>query len=845
MPEKPVSKAFEERSDSLGLDFEDGIVKPKFDEIFDISDVQKAQDLFSLATGIASVITTLDGKIITQTSNCCKLCNDIIRKNQKGLSECFLSNPSKLILENEETIFSGCKCYGLLEARASINVNGIAVANWFIGPIRDKNVDDEIFVDFAKRLGVSENAFFKELKEIKAMGIEQFKAITNLLIAKANQISKDALKKIQQESLVLKQKNTEREIKRNQELQSKMIANIGDVIVIIGRDGIVKYKSPNIEKWFGWKVKEIVGKSVWYNIHPDDLDFAKAFIKSLLEKESSIGSAECRYRCKDGTYKWIEFTGNNLLHDPDINGILGNYHQITERKNAEKMLLESETRFKALHNASFGGIAIHDKGVILECNNGLAEMSGYSFEELIGMDGLKLIAEKARPLVLEKILSGDEKPYEAIGLRKNGEEYPIRLEARNVPYKGKMVRTVEFRDITEGKLAEKERDRLQSQLIQAQRLESIGRLAGGVAHDFNNMLTVIIGYTQASLDEIDENSPIHDSLIEILKAAERSADITAQLLAFARKQTISPKVVNLNEAVENILQMLRRLIGEDIALIWKPTNSTCLVKIDPSQIDQILANLCVNSKDAIDGIGKIEIETKIINFDLEFCSQNEGYKPGDYVCISIADNGSGMDQDTLKNSLEPFFTTKGVGKGTGLGLATVYGIVKQNEGFLKLESKIGEGTCLKIFLPAQKDAISNHLGNDFSDESFPEGTETILLVEDEPAILKMTNSMLEKQGYKIFASNNPLETINLVKSIKNKVDLLISDVVMPEMNGLELSKILRKQFPEMKILFVSGYTANIMENKGALEDGYHFLQKPFSKIEFQKKIREVIEDSNS
>ncbi|MCB0747407.1 MAG: PAS domain S-box protein, partial [Ignavibacteriae bacterium] len=253
---------------------------------------------------------------------------------------------------------------------------------------------------------------------------------------------------------ITQSKQAEEKLRKISAIHSKMVANLGDVIVIIDKDGINKYKSPNIENLFGWKSEELIGKSTWNNIHPEDLEFTQKFINSLMVKPNNIGSAEMRYKLKDGSYTWIEFTGINLLHDEDINGILGNYHDISERKLIEQSLKESETRFKALHNASFGGITIHDKGVILECNHGLSEITGYSVDELIGMNGLQLIAESSRDFVMDKILSGYEKPYESIGLRKNGEEYPIRLEARTVPYKGKMVRTVEFRDITDQKKSE-------------------------------------------------------------------------------------------------------------------------------------------------------------------------------------------------------------------------------------------------------------------------------------------------------------------------------------------------------------------------------------------------------
>ncbi len=511
-----------------------------------------------------------------------------------------------------------------------------------------------------------------------------------------------------------------------------------------------------------------------------------------------------------------------------------------ERLDAKEALQESEARFKALHNASFGGIAIHDKGLILDCNRGLSEMSGYSVDELIGMDGLLLIAEKSRPAVMNNILSAYEKPYEATGLRKNGEEFPIRLEARNIPYKGKQVRTVEFRDITEQKKAEMEREKLQAQLTQAQKMESVGRLAGGVAHDFNNMLGVILGHAEFALEEAAENHDLYADLKEIQTAAQRSADLTKQLLTFARKQIIDPRILDLNDTVESMLSMLRRLIGEDINLAWQPAKGLWPVKMDPSQIDQILANLCVNARDAIPGVGKLTIETGKKTFDPGYCADHAGFIPGDFVMLAVSDNGCGMDKETLNNLFEPFFTTKDVGEGTGLGLATIYGIVKQNSGFINVYSEPDQGSIFRIYLPryaaADETPVIVHPG-----KPDPTGTETILLVEDEPAILRMTRMMLERKGYSVLPAATPGEAIDKAKTHAEKIDLLMTDVVMPEMNGRDVAGQLTALFPDIKLLFMSGYTANVIAHQGVLDEGMAFIQKPFSMKELAEKVRGVLD----
>jgi PAS domain S-box-containing protein len=394
-------------------------------------------------------------------------------------------------------------------------------------------------------------------------------------------------------------------------------------------------------------------------------------------------------------------------------------------------------------------------------------------------------------------------------------------------------------DITERKQAEIEREKLQSQLNQAQKMESVGRLAGGVAHDFNNMLGVIIGYSELALGQIGADDPLRKALEEILNAGKRSSDITRQLLAFARKQTIAPKVLDLNETVESMLKILRRLIGEDITLAWLPCAGRWLVKLDPSQMDQVLANLCVNARDAISGVGKITIETSVATFDKNYCANHAGFTPGDFVVLYVSDTGSGMDKETLGNVFEPFFTTKGEGRGTGLGLSTVYGIIKQNDGMINVYSELGEGTTFTIYLP-------RHIGEADADIQeiapvIPYGHgEVVLVVEDEVSILKLSRDMLDMLGYTVLTADTPSEAIRLAETYADELHVLITDVVMPEMNGRELADQLHRLYPQLKTLFMSGYTAEVIAHRGVLDAGVHFIQKPFSMNDLATKVHKTL-----
>jgi PAS domain S-box-containing protein len=395
-------------------------------------------------------------------------------------------------------------------------------------------------------------------------------------------------------------------------------------------------------------------------------------------------------------------------------------------------------------------------------------------------------------------------------------------------------------DLTEKKKAETEKERLQTQLTLAQKMESVGRLAGGVAHDFNNMLSVIFGHAEMMLTMLKPEDPFYSSLLEIKKASERSTGLTRQLLAFARQQPVTPKVIDLNETTEGMLKMLRRLIGENIELAWLPETGLAPVLLDPSQVDQILANLCVNARDAIGGVGRITIETRNATIGEAYCANHPEAVPGEYVLLAVTDSGTGMTRETMNMLFEPFFTTKELGKGTGLGLATIYGIVKQNSGFISVFSEMGMGSTFEIYLPRHVENITSKTAESYTPEP-PRGDETILIVEDEPSILAITKTMLEAFGYRVISAHNPGEAIRLAENFSEAIDLLMTDVVMPEMSGRELLERLLILRPEARHLFMSGYTGDIIAHHGILDEGVNFIQKPFSMHDLAVKVRQILD----
>lgn len=557
-------------------------------------------------------------------------------------------------------------------------------------------------------------------------------------------------------------------------------------------------------------------------------------IKPLLNSEQKLIVFRTRHLRADGTLYPVEVY-LQLVGLKEKQEFLAVIFDITDRLKVEA---ERELLITAIEQADEMIVITDLEGRILYVNSSYERVTGYSRLEVLGKNPRIVKSSKHDKSFYEKlwgtISSGKTWEGLMVNSKKNGTLYTEKSSISPVFNSDKkIVSYVAVKhDITD-------QLRLESQFQQAQKMESVGRLAGGVAHDYNNMLSVILGYVELALDQVKPEDPVHSYLEEILSAGNRSAEITRQLLAFARKQTISPKKLHLNETIGGMLKMLSRFIGEDIELAWLPTNCPTYVKMDPSQFDQILANLCVNARDAISGVGKITIETENVTFDDEYCEAHLGAVPGDFVMVAISDNGSGIDSETLKNIFEPFFTTKVLGRGTGLGLATVYGIVKQNNGFITVYSEPEKGTTFKIYLPKQDE--NGVLKQSTRVKEAPRGEgEMILLVEDEISILKLGEKILSGLGYKILSASSPGDAIRLAQKNASNIRMLITDVVMPEMNGRELATKLKSLYPGIKNLFMSGYTANIIAARGVLEEGEHFLQKPFSRVELASKVREIL-----
>ncbi|MDA8123868.1 MAG: response regulator [Deltaproteobacteria bacterium] len=650
------------------------------------------------------------------------------------------------------------------------------------------------------------------------------------------------------EAEVTARRMTEEALRQQRELLHITLASIGDAVITTDGQGRVTFMNAVAEALTGWTLSEASGRSateVFHIINERTRQAVESPVTRVLKEGAVVGLANhTALLRKDGTEIPIDDSGAPIRDaEGKTLGVVLVFHDITERKRVEAVVRQQAQ----LLDLSYDAILAWDLGGAIEYwNQGAENLYGFSPEEAVGRVSRELLNTRY-PMDVSELKAILEREGMWIGeidhVTKDGR--PLTVESRHQLIRdvaGREIVLETNRDMTSQKRAKADQERLQAQLHQSQKMESIGRLAGGVAHDFNNMLGVILGHVELALEQITPDQPLHSDIQAIQKAAERSADLTRRLLAFARKQTISPRVLDINETVTGMLTMLHRLIGEDIHLNWQPGKDLWPTKMDPSQIDQILANLCVNARDAITGVGKVTIETSHASFDAAYCADHGGFLPGDFVLLTLSDNGCGMDKETLDKLFEPFFTTKELGKSTGLGLATVYGIVKQNNGFIIVDSAPGQGTTFRIYLPRHRDKAEQPW-TPGPQKSTPRSQETLLVVEDEVEILHMAKRMLEKQGYQVLTAATPREAIRLAEGYAGEIHLLITDVVMPEMNGRELSKKILARYPNLKRLFMSGYTADVIAYQGILDDGVRFLQKPFSTQNLAAKVREALEQN--
>ncbi|MBN2079349.1 MAG: PAS domain S-box protein [Spirochaetes bacterium] len=647
------------------------------------------------------------------------------------------------------------------------------------------------------------------------------------------------------------------EVLRESEKRFRLITEkMTDIVWITDMNLRTLYVTPSILNVLGFTPEERMSQTVDEQLTPESLSFGmKALADELAHEAEGTRDPErnatlvLEYYHRDGSTVWMETAISGLRDEQGaLTGLLGVSRDVTENKLSQDALRASRELYTQLVNTIPDIIAQIDmEGTILFMNDYALAISGYAKDELVGKNILLFVDPGDRQRILESIslvIRGESRlSNEYRFVMKDGRKVDFEVNAGELRGDDGVPKGIVSvcRDITERKRLEEERKKLEQQLFQSQKMDAIGQLAGGVAHDFNNMLSIIIGNADIAMCGLDSPEVVFNSLEAIMKAGKRSAELTGKLLAFARKQTISPRVVNLNDLIDPMLKMLRRLIDESITLSWRPTPELWNVRIDPSQLDQVLINLVVNARDAMNGGGgEITITTHNRVVDEALCSDRPDCEPGEYISLTVRDNGCGMDGEILASIFEPFFTTKHAGRGTGLGLATVYGIVKQNDGFITVESAPDRGTAFEIYLPRES-AETPEPQDDSLAHKLRRGTETVLIVEDDEAILQLGTNMLEMLGYTVLSAGRTDEALALAEGYKGTIDLLLTDVIMPEMNGRELRNRIVESRPELRCLYMSGYTADVIAGHGMLEEGTQFIPKPFSLQELAARVREVLD----
>ena len=680
----------------------------------------------------------------------------------------------------------------------------------------------------------------------------------------------------EEERIEANRKRLQKEWNISEDYYKDLVEKAGIAILIDKTDGTFEYFNSTFAEMFGYGIDEMNNQKIQTLVHPEDIEGVIGYHNARLHGKNVPARYEFRGVKKDGSTIFLEVDAVVLKRGKKIHGTRSYLRDITDRKRMEEALKKAHDRLEERvkertaelvatneqlmveiaerrsaqeeqkrlisiieNSQDFIGISTLDGKVLFVNEAGLRLLGLKSLEEVKSKQILDFLSEEAVvdlekkhvSQIFEKGYCHGESTMRPFGTTKEIEIafnlFFIKFSESGEPTELAII----VRDISE-------RKSLEEQLRQSQKMEAVGRLAGGVAHDFNNLLTVIIGYSELIDSSLDPSDPLSGDVKEVRKAANSAALLTSQLLAFSRKQTIDPMVININQTVEYLEKMLKRLIEEDVALILVLSKDLWQSKVDPGQLQQILVNLTVNARDAMHGKGNLTIETANVVLDEAYCKEHLPIKPGEYVMLAVSDEGCGMEKEVLENSFEPFFTTKG--NGTGLGLSTVYGIVKQHGGFIYVNSEPGHGSTFRIYLPRVHEEVA--VIAEPVVKAAVACRETVLLVEDEDRVLKLSKRILEKEGYHVLEANNGGVAYLRCKKYEKDIHLLLTDVVMPEINGKELYEQVALMKPGIKVLYMSGYTNDIIAYRGVLEKGTRFIQKPFKPDALLRKVREALDE---
>jgi len=624
--------------------------------------------------------------------------------------------------------------------------------------------------------------------------------------------------------------------RESESLFRNLVETTSDWIWEANAAGDFVYSSPQVETILGYTPEEVLGKKFYAFMPAEEKKQLANTFSALAREGKTIKAIENANLHKDGRRIVLESSGVPILDKSGRPiGYRGVARDITERKKAEE---ERERLMFAIEQAAEAVVITDEAANMLYANAAFETITGYHRTEIIGKD-MRMMKSDTHDIsiyneIKESVLSGKSWTGRMQNMRRDGTSYMAEVVVSPVRNAlGVMINVIVIlRDVTN-------ETKLEEQLRQAQKMEAVGQLAGGVAHDFNNLLQAIIGYSDLAIGELRETDPLYSSLDEIMKASQRATTLVRQLLAFSRRQVLEKKDINLNEVVNNLIKMIRRVIGENITLAIHDGGDLGTVHADAGQIEQILMNLCVNARDAMPNGGSITIRTGNKFLDDAFCEANNWHKPGNYACLSVTDTGCGMDEETCAKIYEPFFTTKEVGKGTGLGLATVYGIVKQHDGLIHVFSTPGKGTTFDIYLPIVERSATT--AKKQAKGPAPGGTETILVAEDDDIVRRLAQTVLQRSGYKVLAATDGAEALELFNSQKDEISLVVLDVIMPKIGGLAVFERIREANPELCVLFSSGYSIDTVHAGVVFNQRTQMIQKPYHPDDLLRKVRQVLD----
>ncbi len=635
---------------------------------------------------------------------------------------------------------------------------------------------------------------------------------------------------------VTEQKKAEENLKKERDFVSTVLDTVGSIVLVLDRDGRIVRFNRACELVSGYSLEEVQGRFVWdFLLPPEQVEGVKKVFSTL-----TSGMFPNKYAnywvAKDGQRKLISWSNTVLLAtDGSVEHVIATGIDITEHRKADMALLQ-EKKFSDVVIDSLPGLfyVVDEAGHLIRWNRNFQEVTGYSAEELANRNALAFFRED-RELVsgrIQAVFQDGSATVEAKMVTKSGASVSFMLTGFRMVMNDKPYLVGVGIDISE-------RKRLEDQLRQSQKMESIGTLTGGISHDFNNILTAIIGYGSLLRMKMTDDDPLRHNVDQILASANRAASLTQGLLAYSRKQVLNPQRVNLNEIIIKVERLLARLIGDDVEFKCILTDKDVTVLADAGQLEQIMMNLVTNARDAMPDGGYLYVETQRVDLDEVTAKAHDVRKPGTYALILVTDSGMGMDQQTQERIFDPFFTTKDVGKGTGLGLAMVYGIIKQHNGFIEVESEVGRGTTLKIYLPVAQGATEEKQPDDLP--AVKRGTETILVAEDDETVRNFITTILTQFGYSVIQAENGEDAVKKFMANRGAIKLLLLDVMMPKKNGKEVYDKIRIFEPDIRTLFLSGYSADIMSQKGLLENGLNFLYKPVPMNDLLRKVREILD----